>query len=102
MLVHGSYHAEFRLYDKLIVTDRDTYFLDSVTGTLRTKSGVTEMEPEQANCARVIDDLVAAVREGRPTLAAGPTVLPAMRVLQQVQDDWDQRWGAQSLPGRPL
>jgi hypothetical protein len=25
-----------------------------------------------------------------------------MRVLQQVQDEWDSRYGVQSLPGRPL
>jgi 2-hydroxy-4-carboxymuconate semialdehyde hemiacetal dehydrogenase len=102
LLVHGSYHAEYRLYDKLIVTDRDTYFFDSVASTLRTRDGVYPLEAEQANCARVITDLLAAIREGRPPLAAGPTVLPAMRVLQRVQDDWDARWGAKSIPGRPL
>jgi 2-hydroxy-4-carboxymuconate semialdehyde hemiacetal dehydrogenase len=102
LLVHGSYHAEFRLYDKLFVTDRDTYFFDSRAGTLLTSAGVVQTEPEQVNCARVTTDFVAAVREGRPPLAAGPTVLPAMRVLQKVQDDWDARWGVQSIPGRPI
>jgi hypothetical protein len=29
-------------------------------------------------------------------------VLPAMRVLQAVQDEWDRRYGVQSIPGRPL
>jgi 2-hydroxy-4-carboxymuconate semialdehyde hemiacetal dehydrogenase len=102
LLVHGSYHAEFRLYDKLIVTDRDTYFFDSANATLRTRDGTVPMEPEKVNCARVTHDFVAAVREGRPPLAAGPSVLPAMRVLQEVQNDWDLRWGAQSIPGRKL
>ena len=32
----------------------------------------------------------------------GPSVLPAMRVLQAVQDDWDARYGARSIPGRPM
>ena len=45
---------------------------------------------------------MAAVREGRPPRASGPAVLPAMRVLQTVQDEWDARYGAQSIPGRPL
>jgi 2-hydroxy-4-carboxymuconate semialdehyde hemiacetal dehydrogenase len=63
---------------------------------------VEAIDSEQGNLARVIDDFLAAVREGRPPLAAGPTVLPAMRVLQAVQDDWDARWGAQSIPGRAL
>ena len=49
LMVNGSYHAEFRLNDKLIVTDRDTYFFDTVTATLRTGAGVVPIDPEQAN-----------------------------------------------------
>jgi len=102
LLVHGSYHATYRLYDKLIVTDRDTYNYDILGGTLRTAGGTVAIEPEQVNCARVIADFLAAVREGRPPLASGPSVLPAMRVLQAAQDDWDARHGARAIPGRPL
>ncbi len=102
LLIHGSYHASYRFYDKLIVTDRDTYFFDILAGTLRTGSGTVAMESEQENAAHIITDFLAAVREGRPPLAAGPSVLPAMRLLQAAQDDWDQRHGAQSIPGRPL
>ena len=32
----------------------------------------------------------------------GWSVLPAMRVLHQVQEQWDARHGAQPLPGRPV
>ena len=102
LLVHGSYHASFRLYDKLIVTDRDTYLFDTLAATLRTREGTAAVESEQDNAARIVRDFVAAVREGRPPLASGPSVLPAMRVLQAVQDEWDARFGAQSIPGRPL
>ena len=102
LLVHGSYHATWRLYDKLIVTDRDTYLFDILAGTLRTADGTTPIEDEQTNCARVIADFLAAIREGRPPVADGASVLPAMRVLQAVQDDWDRRWGTRSIPGRPL
>ncbi len=102
LLVHGSYHATYRFYDKLFVTDKDTYFYDILGGTLKTEAGIVEIEAEQKNCARVIDDFLAAVRENRPPLASGPGVLPAMRVLQAVQDEWDKRYGAQSIPGRPL
>ena len=102
LLVHGSYHATYRFYDKLIVTDRDTYFYDILAGTLRTADGVVPIEPEQANAARIVVDFLGAVRENRPPLASGPSVLPAMRVLQQVQDGWDARHGARSIPGRPL
>jgi len=102
LLVHGSYHASFRLYDKLIVTDRDTYFYDTLAATVRTREGTASMENEQENAARIIRDFVDAVRAGRPPLASGPSVLPAMRVLQGVQDEWDERFGARSIPGRPL
>jgi 2-hydroxy-4-carboxymuconate semialdehyde hemiacetal dehydrogenase len=102
LLVHGSYHAAWRLYDKLFVTDKDTYLYDILAGTLRDSAGTHAIEPEQENCVRVITDFLAAVRERRAPLASGPSVLPAMRVLQAVQDDWDRCYGAQSLPGRPL
>ena len=102
LLVHGSYHASFRLYDKLIVTDRDSYLYDTLAATVRTREGTAPMESEQENAARIVRDFVAAVREGRPPLASGPSVLPAMRVLQAVQDERDARFGAQSIPGRPL
>jgi 2-hydroxy-4-carboxymuconate semialdehyde hemiacetal dehydrogenase len=102
LLVHGSYHAQYRFYDKLIVTDRDTYFFDILAGTLRTAEGVTEIESEQENAARIIFDFIDAVRNARPPLASGPSVLPAMRVLQSVQDAWDAQNGAQSISGRPL
>ena len=101
-LVHGSYHATYRLYDKLIVTDRETYFYDILAGTLRTEAEMTPMESEQENCARIIFDFLDAVKTGRPPRASGPSVLPAMRVLQAAQDDWDARYGARSIPGRPL
>ncbi len=101
-MVHGSYHATYRFYDKLIVTDRETYFYDILAGTLRTEAGTVAIENEQENCARVIFDFIDAVKNNRPPLASGPSVLPAMRVLQQVQDGWDARHGAHSIPGRPL
>ena len=102
LLVHGSYHAAFRFYDKLILTDRETYFYDILAGTLRTALGTESIESEQDNCARVIYDFLDAIKYGRPPLASGPSVLPAMRVLQQVQDEWDARHGARAIPGRPL
>ena len=101
LLVHGSYHAAFRVYDHLIVTDHDSYATDILTSSLQTRAGTTSIEAEQANAARIIGDFLAAVRSGRLPLASGPSVLPAMRVLQQVQDEWDRRHGAHPIPGRP-
>jgi len=42
------------------------------------------------------------VKAGRQPLASGPSVLPAMTVLQLVQDQWDAKYGVQAIPGRPL
>src|SRR3954454_10653326 len=61
LLVHGSYHASFRLYDKLIVTDRETYAFDILGGTLRTSEGTAQIEDEQTNAARIIADFLDAV-----------------------------------------
>ena len=102
VLVHGSYLAHFRLYDTLVLSERDSWFEDIPAATVRTAEGVRGIESEQANCARATRDFVDAVRAGRPPRTTGASVLPAMRVLQQVQDDWDRRFGAQPLPGRPL
>jgi 2-hydroxy-4-carboxymuconate semialdehyde hemiacetal dehydrogenase len=102
LLVHGSYHASFRLYDKLIVTDRETYFFDILGRTLRTSAGTVPIDGEQDNAALIVTDFLAALREGRQPRASGPSVLPAMRVLQAAQDDWDARHGARSIPGRPI
>jgi 2-hydroxy-4-carboxymuconate semialdehyde hemiacetal dehydrogenase len=102
LLVHGSYHATFRLYDKLFVTDRETYLFDILENTMRTKAGTVAIEDEKTNCGRVTRDFLAAVRQGRPPLADGRSVLPAMRVLQAAQNDWDSRHGARPLPGRPV
>lgn len=102
LLVHGSYHAAYRFYDTLIVTDRETWFFDILSGTLKTADGTVEIEDEQTNCARVIVDFLDAVKQGRPPRASGPSVLPAMRILEAVQDEWDARYGARALPGRPL
>lgn len=99
-LVHGSYHASFRLYDKLLVTDRDTYFFDILAGTLRTRDGTVAIEDEQTNCARVTRDFVLALEEGRPPRVPAAAALPAMRILQAVQDAWDAEHGARDLPGR--
>jgi 2-hydroxy-4-carboxymuconate semialdehyde hemiacetal dehydrogenase len=35
-------------------------------------------------------------------LVPGWSVLPAMRILEAVQNEWDGKHGRQSLPGRPL
>ena len=102
LLVHGSYHASYRLYDTLILTDRDTYEYNILDATLRTAAGIASIESEQENAARVTQDFVAAVRERRQPRASGPSVLPAMRVLQHAQDAWDSGYGVQAIPGRPL
>jgi len=102
LLVHGSYHATYRFYDKLIVTDRETYFFDILAGTLKTSEGTKQIEAEQANCVHIITDFLDAVKKGRAPKADGTSVLPAMKVLQAVQDGWDKRYGARPIPGRPL
>ena len=100
LLVSGSYYSSERLYDTFIVTDQDSYRLNIMEATLATKAGTQNILNEQDNCAIATRDFVAALKEGRAPKVPGHSVLPAMRILQQVQDRWDAQYGAQSLPGR--
>lgn len=97
----GSYYCRERIFDVLIVTGRDSYRRDILHNTLTTGAGTQSTEPEAAACGRVAQDFVRAVRDDREPAIPGHSVLPAMAVLQQVQDEWDRVHGAQSIPGRP-
>ena len=102
IVVTGSYYAKARTYDTLVVTDRDSYRLDELTGTLGTGDGVVAVASEQKNSELVAQEFVDAVRMGREPFCPGWSVLPTMRILERVQDDWDAAHGKQALPGRPL
>jgi 2-hydroxy-4-carboxymuconate semialdehyde hemiacetal dehydrogenase len=84
------------------VTDRDSYRVDELRSTLTTSEGERPIPTEQENAELIAPDFVAAVEEGREPAVPGWSVLPAMRVLHRVQQDWDERHGAQALPGRPV
>lgn len=98
----GSYYSGEFIYDTLVVTDRDSYRTDERTATLHTREGARPIASEQRNAELIAPDFVNAVREGREPMVPGWSVLPAMRVLHRVQEDWDAKHGAQPLPGRPV
>jgi len=97
----GSYYSRERFFDSLVVTDRDSYRYDGFGDKLTLGSGTQTAAPWMENCFRVTRDFVQAVEEGRAPAITGASVLPAMRVLQIVQDRWDARHGRQAIPGRP-
>ncbi len=99
----GSYYAGEYIYDTLAVSDRgESYRIDERRSTLTTSEGERRIPTEQENAELIAAEFVAAVEEGREPAVPGWSVLPAMRVLQRVQDDWDARYGKQLLPGRPV
>ncbi len=100
--VTGSYYAKARTYDTLVVTDRESYKLDELAGTLTTGDGVAPIISEPKNAELVAQDFITAVRAGREPHVPGWSVLPAMRILEAVQNEWDGKYGRQALPGRPL
>ncbi|MFV3314286.1 MULTISPECIES: Gfo/Idh/MocA family protein [Pseudomonas] len=81
----GSYNSPERIFDIFVVTDRDSYRLDILAGTLRQGTQLLEVDSEQDNNAQVTQDFVAALREGREPQVPARSVLPAMRLLQQVE-----------------
>jgi 2-hydroxy-4-carboxymuconate semialdehyde hemiacetal dehydrogenase len=102
LVCNGSYYSRENMWDAVIITDRDTYRIDINQNKLTTSEGEQAMELEPENCALVTRDFIQAVKEGRPPWVTGESVLPAMKVLQTAQDNWDKKHGTQILPGRPL
>jgi 2-hydroxy-4-carboxymuconate semialdehyde hemiacetal dehydrogenase len=98
----GSYYARTWIYDLLIVTDQDSYCFDELKATLLTGAGEIPVASQQRECQMAALDFVYAVKTGREPATPGWSVLPTMRLLEQVQANWDGRYGLQALPGRPL
>jgi 2-hydroxy-4-carboxymuconate semialdehyde hemiacetal dehydrogenase len=98
----GSYYSRERIFDVMVVTDRDSYRLDVFRSQLTTGAGTTSIASEADNCALLTHDFIEAVSAGRDPIVTGTSVLPAMRALAVVQEQWDRRYGEQSLPGRPI
>jgi 2-hydroxy-4-carboxymuconate semialdehyde hemiacetal dehydrogenase len=96
----GSYYGQERIFDLLVITDRDSYRLDVFGRTLTTRAGTVPVASEEATCARLTAHFANAVRTGGEVETSGLAVLPAMLVLQRVQDMWDKAHGVRSLPGR--
>jgi 2-hydroxy-4-carboxymuconate semialdehyde hemiacetal dehydrogenase len=102
VVVTGSYYSGEYVYDTLAVTDRDSYRIDERRSVMYTADGEEHIASEQRNAELIAPDFVRAVAEGREPTVPGWSVLPAMRVLHQVQEAWDERNGVQVLPGRPV
>jgi 2-hydroxy-4-carboxymuconate semialdehyde hemiacetal dehydrogenase len=98
----GSYYSREYVYDTFVVTDRDSYRTDERRATLTTGDGEQGVATEQENAELIAPDFVEAVATGRDPHVPGWSVLPAMRVLHQVQEQWDARHGKQQVPGRPV
>lgn len=102
LVVTGSYYGRERIYDTLVVSDRDSYRVDELKATLATGAGVQDIPTERENAWRCARDFVEAVRAGRDPQVPGWSVLPTMRVLHRAQEQWDAKHGRQLLPGRPV
>jgi 2-hydroxy-4-carboxymuconate semialdehyde hemiacetal dehydrogenase len=102
VLTNGSYYAHNRIYDVLHVTDRDDYHVDELTSIMTTSEGERPIPTEQENAELIAPEFVEAVRDGREPFVPGWSVLPTMRVLHRVQEEWDAKHGKQVIPGRPV
>jgi 2-hydroxy-4-carboxymuconate semialdehyde hemiacetal dehydrogenase len=98
----GSYYSREYVYDTFAVTDRDSYRVDERRSVMYTGDGEHPIASEKENAELIAPDFVRAVQEGREPAVPGWSVLPAMRVLHQVQETWDAEHGKQVLPGRPV
>lgn len=83
----SSYHSRERIFDIFAVTDKDSYRLDILRGTLSTGSGEASILSEEENNAQVSKDFVRCIIEDRQPLVTGASVLPAMRLLSQFENE---------------
>ena len=102
VIVTGSYYSPRRIYDVLVVSDQTFNHVDELSATLTTQDGEQPIPTEEENAHLIAPDFVEAVRDGREPLVPGWSVLPAMRVLHRVQEQWDAKYGRQVVPGRPV
>ncbi len=98
----GSYYGRQQMFEVMAVTDRNSYNMDIFRDKLTIGTGTQAILTEKECNARVAQDFIAAIREDREPFVTGAAVLPAMRVLQEVQKQWDQVHGARLIPGRSL
>jgi 2-hydroxy-4-carboxymuconate semialdehyde hemiacetal dehydrogenase len=102
LVTTGSYYSGEYVYDTMAVTDRDSYRIDERRSAMYTADGEQHIASEQQNAELIAPDFVRAVAEGREPVVPGWSVLPAMRVLHRVQEEWDARHGTQVIPGRSV
>ncbi|NTF16522.1 Gfo/Idh/MocA family protein [Agrobacterium tumefaciens] len=88
----GSYYSQERIFDIFVVTDKSSYRLDILKGRLAVGGAEQSVLSEQDNNAQVSRDFVQAVRRGRNPLVTGRSVLPAMRLLQDIEDNQSEWW----------
>ncbi|WP_223565196.1 Gfo/Idh/MocA family protein [Agrobacterium tumefaciens] len=88
----GSYYSRERIFDVFAITDRDSYRLDILKGSMSVGGQEHSVLSEQDNNAQVSRDFINAVREGRAPRVTGRSVLPAMRLLQDIEDQQSQWW----------
>jgi 2-hydroxy-4-carboxymuconate semialdehyde hemiacetal dehydrogenase len=89
-----SYNSHLSLYDYVLIGDEDTLLIDN--GVLRSREGVLYDPKQDSEGGRNSGfaqnrEFAAAIREHRPPAISAEAVLPALEVLQQVQDQYD-RW----------
>jgi 2-hydroxy-4-carboxymuconate semialdehyde hemiacetal dehydrogenase len=87
-----TYNSHIGIYDYLVTADDRTVVFED--GHVRTSDGSIPPDRDRLD-SRTLQDLefIDAVRDGRPPLVDPDAVLPAMQVLQAVQDVLDADQG---------
>lgn len=86
ILCSGSYNSPERIFDVMIVTDKDSYRLDILKGQITTSRGIVAVVGEEENVHLIAQDFLEAVRNDRAPRVTGESVLPAMEILQMIED----------------
>jgi len=101
MTCTGSYYSRESMYEAFVVTDDNAYRWDIQHRAFVTGGNAQEIAGLGGENGALARDFVDAAETGRPPAVSGESVLPAMRLLQHIQDGWDARHGTRAIPGRP-
>lgn len=87
LMCSGSYNSPERIFDIRVLTDKANYHLDILSGTLSVNGDIRIIESEERNNARVSEDFIISLKEGREPKVSARSVIPAMRLIHVINSE---------------
>lgn len=87
LMCSGSYNSQERIFDIRVLTDKANYHLDILSGTLSVNGDIQIIDSEERNNARVSEDFIISLKEGREPKVSAKSVMPAMKLIHVINSE---------------